>query len=162
MQKAMAVLAVGLAVSVPAIASAAPYGMAGCGLGSIVFGDQPGFMQVFAATTNGTSASQTFGITSGTSNCIDMAASASLDQKNFVKINYASLMRDSASGQGEYLSTFATLLGCEASVHSKFFGVAQSHQADIFTEGAEPAQVLERFKATAAEDEMLRASCTRI
>src|SRR3569832_2714255 len=45
------------------------YGSAGCGLGSIVFGSQPGFIQILAATTNGTFASQTFGITSGTSDC---------------------------------------------------------------------------------------------
>src|SRR5690348_11977029 len=46
------------------------YGMAGCGLGSLVFGpnDAP-VAQVLAATTNGTFASQTFGISSGTSNC---------------------------------------------------------------------------------------------
>jgi hypothetical protein len=45
------------------------YGDAGCGLGSILFGAKPGFVQVFAATTNGTFGSQTFGITTGTSNC---------------------------------------------------------------------------------------------
>ena len=47
------------------------YGPAGCGLGSIVMGSKPGFMQVFAASTNGCSGSQTFGITTGTSNCKD-------------------------------------------------------------------------------------------
>ena len=31
------------------------YGDAGCGLGSILFGAKPGFVQVFASTTNGTS-----------------------------------------------------------------------------------------------------------
>ena len=42
----------------------------GCGLGSLVIKDQSTVMlQVLAATTNGTSGSQTFGITSGTSNC---------------------------------------------------------------------------------------------
>ncbi len=58
-------------------ASAAPYGTAGCGLGSIVIGSKPGMMQIFAATTNGTSASQSFGITSGTSNCVDHGSSGS-------------------------------------------------------------------------------------
>src|SRR5437868_47659 len=47
------------------------YGMAGCGLGSLLFGpvNEP-FAQVLAATTNATFATQTFGITSGTSNCV--------------------------------------------------------------------------------------------
>ncbi len=44
------------------------YGVAGCGLGSMVFGNQEGGIQVIAATLNGTGI-QTFGITSGTSNC---------------------------------------------------------------------------------------------
>ena len=44
------------------------YNMAGCGLGSIVISSD-GFVQIFAATTNGSTANQTFGITSGTSNC---------------------------------------------------------------------------------------------
>src|SRR3954469_2639303 len=47
------------------------YGMAGCGLGSLIFGpvNSPG-AQILAATTNSTFGSQTFGITSGTSNCV--------------------------------------------------------------------------------------------
>ena len=44
------------------------YGTAGCGLGSLVFGNQKGIVQIFAATTNGLFGSQTFGITTGTSN----------------------------------------------------------------------------------------------
>jgi hypothetical protein len=42
----------------------------GCGLGTIVFEGQNGLVsQTFAVTTNGTFGNQTFGITSGTSNC---------------------------------------------------------------------------------------------
>ena len=48
----------------------AGYGAAGCGLGSFVFGDNNSWWaQTLGATTNGTSGSQTFGITTGTSNC---------------------------------------------------------------------------------------------
>ena len=60
-----------VAVSLSGLATvSAQYGMAGCGLGSVVISDD-GFLQVFAATTNGTSYSQSFGITSGTSNCVE-------------------------------------------------------------------------------------------
>lgn len=45
------------------------YGMAGCGLGSLVMGKDGG--QILAATTNGTFYSQLFGITSETLNCVD-------------------------------------------------------------------------------------------
>ncbi|MEN0057326.1 MAG: DUF3015 family protein, partial [Bdellovibrio sp.] len=44
------------------------YGTAGCGLGSLVFGNEKGPVQIVAATLNGTGV-QTFGITTGTSNC---------------------------------------------------------------------------------------------
>lgn len=163
MRKIFGVLAAGCFMIVPFAVSAAPYGTAGCGLGAIVFGDQAGIMQVFAATTNGTSANQTFGITFGTSNCVDTGATASvIDQEVFVKMNYASLMRDTSAGNGEYLSAFATLLGCEAQVHSQFFDMAQKGQPEIFTEGSEPSVVLHNFKHRAAQDEALRASCTRL
>ena len=45
------------------------YGMAGCGLGSILFGAKPGKIQILSGTTNGIYGNQTFGISSGTSNC---------------------------------------------------------------------------------------------
>ena len=45
------------------------YGTAGCGLGSMIFGDQKGAIQILAATTNSIFGTQTFGITTGTSNC---------------------------------------------------------------------------------------------
>src|SRR4051812_6327755 len=45
------------------------YGLAGCGLGSVVFGPKPGMVQVAAATTNNYIVPQTFAISSATSNC---------------------------------------------------------------------------------------------
>ena len=88
-------------------------GDAGCGLGSLVIKQNTKLMQVFAATTNGTSASQTFGITSGTSNC-----SASGLVKNdmqiqyFVEVNQEELERDMAQGHGDKITTLAALNGC--------------------------------------------------
>lgn len=87
------------------------YGMAGCGLGSILLGDKPGMLQIFAATTNGTFYSQTFGISTGTSNCQtseDMRRSASL----FVVVNKDMLAKDTARGSGEALNTLSELVGC--------------------------------------------------
>jgi hypothetical protein len=90
------------------------YGMAGCGLGSMVFKEN-NMMQIFAATTNGTSANQTFGITSGTSNCKPASAMAIInEQEVFMKNNLGSLSKEMAQGEGETLSAFATSLGCES------------------------------------------------
>ena len=162
MRKLLGVLAVSVAAFGASVASAAPYGTAGCGLGSIVFGDDPGIVQIFAATTNGTFATQTFGITTGTSNCVDQGRSASVDQEAFVKMNYASLMRDAASGKGEYLSAFATLLGCEEPAHAELFKVTQAKHQAIFTDDAQPMAVLDAVKAEAKQDDVLKNSCTRL
>jgi hypothetical protein len=107
-------------------AFAAGYGTAGCGLGSIVLGDKPGFTQVFAATTNGTSGSQTFGITSGTSNCGSGGKSAVM----FIEANKASLANDIARGQGETLSSLAKIYGIKDS--SAMGSALQKSQATIF------------------------------
>lgn len=87
------------------------YGAAGCGLGSIVFGSKPGFMQVFAATTNGTFGSQSFGITSGTSNCGSSAAGG-MAARQFIETNRQAFAKDVSRGSGETIASLATLGGC--------------------------------------------------
>lgn len=89
-----------------------PYGDAGCGLGSIILGGGSGFSQVFAATTNGTSYSQTFGITSGTSNCIDVAPGMA-SARSFSESNRTAMSKDIARGSGETIATLSTLGGCK-------------------------------------------------
>ncbi len=145
---------------IPSSAFAADYGMAGCGLGSIVFGNDPGFMQVLAATTNGTFASQTFGITTGTSNCTDGGAVArGHEQKAFVEANFAQLSRDTARGEGEYLAAFSTLLGCKVDTQARVFVRAQGSHQEIFQSEATPDQVVNGFKSALSADENLAASC---
>jgi hypothetical protein len=87
----------------------------GCGLGSVLIKDQNSLvMQVLAATTNGTSGNQTFGITSGTLNCDKPATIASNDKLNkFVSENMDELALDISAGQGETLSTVANLMKVE-------------------------------------------------
>jgi hypothetical protein len=87
------------------------YGMAGCGLGSMLIGSKPGIVQIFAATTNGFLGTQTFGITSGTSNC-GTSSGATASTKNFVETNRAVVAKDIARGQGETIATLSTLAGC--------------------------------------------------
>ncbi len=89
----------------------AGYGPAGCGLGSMIFEPDSGFTQIFAATTNGTSGTQTFGITSGTSNCDDASGGAE-SAKAFVQTNRAALAKDMARGHGETISSLSALAGC--------------------------------------------------
>jgi hypothetical protein len=142
----------------PATGLAAGYGAAGCGLGSLVFGDSPGIIQIFAATTNGITANQTFGITSGTSNCAG-GGTASIMQETFVSMNQSSLSRDVAAGQGEYLTTLGVLMGCEAGSQDVFATAMKDNHAKIFTPDATPAQVLEHVHTVIAENQTLAPVC---
>lgn len=90
------------------------YGTAGCGLGSLLFGNEPGIVQVLAATTNGTFGTQTFGITSGTSNCVDTAASAA-STAAFIEANRETVAKEIARGSGETIASISTLAGCSDS-----------------------------------------------
>jgi hypothetical protein len=87
------------------------YGPAGCGLGSLIFKPDSGFTQIFAATTNGTSGTQTFGITTGTSNCEDTRGGQT-SARAFVETNRVALAKDIARGQGETIASLTELAGC--------------------------------------------------
>jgi hypothetical protein len=95
----------------PAAHGKSTYGLAGCGLGSMVFGDQKGAIQILAATTNGTFGSQTFGITSGTSNCVESSGTAGA--RNFIEGNREALAKDAARGSGETITTLSAMAGCK-------------------------------------------------
>ncbi len=90
-------------------AHAAGYGVAGCGLGSLVFKNERGPVQILAATTNGTFGSQTFGITTGTSNCNDGANLI----KAYIETNHEAIKTAAARGQGEALVGLAKVYNCQ-------------------------------------------------
>ena len=92
------------------------YGTAGCGLGAVLLGDQAGFMQVFAATLNGTSGNQTFGMTFGTLNCGNPATGLA-GTASFIQTNREVVAKDISRGSGETLTTLATLGGCADSTN---------------------------------------------
>jgi Protein of unknown function (DUF3015) len=96
----------------PAARGKSTYGLAGCGLGSLVFGDQQGAVQILASTTNGTFGSQTFGISSGTSNCVENAGGTS-GARAFIEGNREILAKEAARGGGETITTLSAIAGCK-------------------------------------------------
>jgi hypothetical protein len=126
-----------MVLSLASLSIAQPYGTAGCGLGSVLFGSQPGGVQIFAATTNGTFGNQTFGITTGTLNCGDPIweiGSTDMKQlKQFVAQNMDPLASDIAQGQGETLDAFAELLQIPASERAQFASTLQLSFEQLFT-----------------------------
>ena len=131
-------------VSVSLSAFARPdrkFGAAGCGLGNLVLGKKDN--QILAATLNGTGV-QTFGISSGTSNCTDDEPGAKKKQaRAFIQLNQESLANDVARGNGESLDTLAEILGVQ---DSEAFGQKlQSHYSEIFAKNATPETVEEKI-----------------
>ncbi len=128
------------------------YGSAGCGLGSLVFGAQPGAVQILAATTNGTFGSQTFGITTGTSNCgTGVMAKGTM---NFVEANREALAKDISRGQGEAIGALAVINSCEDS--AKVGAALQKNFSTIFpSEHATNAEVTEAILQTLHGDASL-------
>lgn len=87
----------------------------GCGWGSMLFEGSSGTpSHVVAATTNGTSGNNTFGMTSGTNGC---DTSKTLDYKGTSAVvfhNMDRLSSDIAKGEGEILDTVASVMGIES------------------------------------------------
>ncbi len=86
----------------------------GCGWGSMLFEGSTGTpSHVVAATTNGFSGNNTFGMTSGTNGC---DTSKPLDYRGtsaLISHNMDRLSNDIAKGDGEMLSTVAIVMGIE-------------------------------------------------
>ena len=106
---------------------------AGCGLGTAVVFPEANewYEHVMAATTNGTSGNQTFGMTSGTLGC--EAANGPLKlARIFMDQNMEQLAADSARGQGESLDALTTLIGVESADKAEFSKEVQANFDSIF------------------------------
>jgi hypothetical protein len=107
-----AAAAASLFVATQGAAKADTYGSAGCGLGAMLIGSKPGIVQIFAATTNGIFANQTFGISSGTLGCGASPAAGVASAKSYLETNRQSFAKDVARGQGETIANLSQLAGC--------------------------------------------------
>jgi hypothetical protein len=142
----------------------AQYGMAGCGLGSIVIKENSTIMQVLAATTNGTSGSQTFGITTGTSNCTKGGVVVkSKEQEAFVEANFSRLQQDMAKGGGEYLAALTELMQCKDTMRPAVYSFAQQSYSSVFpSSSTTPMQALYAFKLGISQDERFLGACAQL
>ncbi len=135
--KKLLVFAVTVAVMAFAVGSAfAGSANTGCGLGSLVWQGKAdsSLFQAFEATTNGTFGSQTFGITTGTSNCSQPSKFVSNERTNeFVMANMDNLAKDMARGSGETLEALADLMQIPAGERPAFYQKLQASFAKIFT-----------------------------
>ncbi len=122
----------------------------GCGLGSMAWEGNDGLIsQVSAATTNGTFGNQTFGITSGTSNCTQFKEWTSNEKVNvFVADNMDSLAKDIAKGNGEHLNTLASLMNVPQKDRTAFSATLQKNFSRIYTsDSVTPTDVVRNIEA---------------
>ncbi|MDX9731127.1 MAG: DUF3015 family protein [Bdellovibrionales bacterium] len=116
---------IAVAASIGFFAQGAMAQDSGCGLGSMIINENTKVMQLLAATTNGFMGTQTFGISTGTSNC--KAQNLVMQDKAvqyFAEVNKDDLSREMAKGEGEKLSTLAALYGCDTTEARAEFGKA--------------------------------------
>jgi len=109
--------------------------MAGCGLGYLLLSnkDNEKITQVLGATTNGTFGTQTFGISSGTSGCTQDGAVKLVRQAEvYAEVNFDSLRREMAMGQGEFVNSFASLLGASDSKRPALVQFLQKQYSVLF------------------------------
>ena len=103
------------------------YNMAGCGLGAMALGSEPGKGRALAsALLNSFVFPQTFAISTGISNCGESAnKKASLE---FIDGNKEALKNDVARGNGETISALSNILGCK---NSNFSATLQKNSSSI-------------------------------
>lgn len=139
--------------------SAADYGVAGCGLGSILIKENKAGLQILALTLNATGV-QTFGITTGTSGCTtDGLVHNQKAQEVFVSLNFDSLEQDMAKGKGEKLDALSGLLGCSAEGTTQLGALTKSNYGNLFREETTPSSLLSAVKDGIKNDATLARSC---
>jgi hypothetical protein len=136
------------------------YGMAGCGLGSIFFGEMPGIVQIFAGTTNDFYSNNTFGVTLGTSNCVPDQAGEMAAQM-FLDSNRQTMENDVARGGGETLEAFFDIAGCGTS-RSQVGELLQKNYEGIFRKDAAASQVVKSIRQTIRQNQSTAQSCLNL
>ncbi len=129
-------------------------GPAGCGLGYLLLGGHD--MQVIAATTNATSYSQLFGITTGTSGCDAGAHDAAM--LDYIQSNKEVVQTELARGQGESLEALANITGCKD--HAVFATGLKDHYQEIFpSKDPSAASITDSIKRVIEENPQLASTC---
>ncbi|MGE3609900.1 MAG: DUF3015 family protein [Bacteriovoracaceae bacterium] len=136
------------------------YGMSGCGLGSVLFGEAESKVgQVLAVTTNNYASNNTFGISSGTSNCVPDKAHTAQVRKNmqlFVTANREALANDIVKSQGETIASISEIMGCK---DVNYLGATLQSRYETIFNSKEDVKVADNMFNTVSSDRYLLESC---
>lgn len=157
----LAVAFMGMQVGLGMAAEGNPDTGPGCGLGKLAWQNYPHQkvigIQTMEATTNGLMGNQTFGITSGTSGCTNDGKFWASEKVNvFAALNFENLAQDMAQGQGEHLTSLATLMGIPAAQQPAFFAMTQEKYASLMVAGeTSPVALVKALNEAVATHPML-------
>ena len=137
--------------------------MAGCGLAYMLFAQENSQgTQILASTTNNSYGTQSFGITSGTSGCTnDGLVRLDRERLMFAEANFKTLTRQMAAGNGEFVATFGSLMGCGESAIPTFVQFTQdNYETLIPSVETTPLELLETIESQIQAHPTLAQSCT--
>jgi hypothetical protein len=141
----------------------APYGMAGCGLGSVVIKNDTKVSQITAATLNGTGYQTSAISCTHSSNCkYDKEETARAEQAVFIAANLRALEVDVSSGGGEYSHALAQVLGCTGEgQYDRFLEMSRTNYTTIFS-SSDPNEVYENYLHVLRAEGKLATDCERV
>ncbi len=130
----------------------------GCGLGQNIFAGQSGLAaHVMAATTNGSSFNQLFGLSFDSLGCNgDTVITAQFQRDVFVAGNLDNIAHDAARGGGTHLESLATIMQIPKQHAGKFYRLTQLHYDELFSaHGEDSSTWLARLDGALADDPAL-------
>lgn len=137
---ATALLPAALSLSSAAFADSGP----GCGLGQQIFAGQSGLpAHVMAATTNGSTSNQLFGLTFDSLECnAESVITAEFQRNVYVAANIDNIAHDAANGGGDHLQSLAELMQIAKSDMPAFYQLTQTRFDDLFTPATQNSEAL--------------------
>lgn len=152
------------AFAVPPTALAAD-GSSGCGPGWYILQENSIVSSALRATTNAILFPVvTLGMTFGTSNCTQHKLVLKEKQSlHFATMNYFELKSETAKGDGEYLSAFASTMGCPSAVQARLNRKLREGYATVFPKGqVDPEKTLLEVYKTILSDRELTTQCSLV
>jgi hypothetical protein len=137
-------------------------GSSGCGPGWYLFKNDSLVSSALRGTTNGALFPiVTLGMTIGSSNCTQHTiVMKEKETLHFATMNHFELKRDIAKGSGEYVSAFASTLGCPASAQVRLNDQLRVNFSEVYPDSnvSPERTVLEVYK-TIFRDKELTQKC---
>ena len=137
------------------------YGMAGCGLGSVLFGESENRGgQILSSTTNGLYSNNTFGMSSGSSNCIPEKSARTAEVKKnmnmFIDANKEALANDIVKRDGETILALGEIVGCK---DTNYLGAKLQSRYGIIYDKTDSNSVTNNMYDVIVSDKYLIENC---